>query len=278
MVDKLFLGGEGTLGIVTKAVCRIWPAPEKRGLVSFAFSKMQDCLDAIRHTLQAQINPAVIRIYDQIETERHFVNVKEAKNKLMVVFVCEGPARLVDLEVAVTKENCKKAGGVDCGEGPVNHWFETRFTVKEASEYGPFGLVFDTIEVSCMWDVANELYENTIKSMMSVPGMLMGSAHASHFYTTGVCFYFTFGGNPQEGQDPYDFYKQVWDAAMRGVLSVNGAISHHHGLGINRTPWMKEEYKEVFDILVKVKNLLDPNHIMNPGKLYDETVRPFQKK
>lgn len=273
MIDKLLLGGEGTLGIVTKAVCRIWPLPEKQGKLAFAFESMKDCLNAIRVTLQGQIFPAVIRIYDKIETERHFYNTPEAKGKIMVVFVCEGPARLVDLETNITSENCRKHKGVDCGEEPVLHWFETRFVVKESSEYAPYGLIFDTIEVSCMWDVANQLYENVNKEIMKVPGMLMASAHASHFYTTGVCFYFTFGGNPKPGQDPYDFYKQAWDAAMRGTLSVKGSISHHHGLGINRTPYMKLEHKEMFELLKKVKKLFDPNDIMNPGKLYDESMQ-----
>jgi alkyldihydroxyacetonephosphate synthase len=219
----------------------------------------------------------VIRIYDKIETERHFVNEKNAKNRLMVVFVCEGPSRLVDLETQITKENCLKSHGVDCGEGPVHHWFETRFVVKESSEFAAYGLVFDTIEVACMWDVATQLYDNIIKEIMNVPGMLMASGHASHFYTTGVCFYFTFGGNPKPGQIPYDFYKLAWDSAMRGTLSVKGAISHHHGIGINRTPWMKAEYHEVFEILKKVKTMLDPNKIMNPGKLYDDSIAPFKE-
>jgi alkyldihydroxyacetonephosphate synthase len=278
MVDKLFLGGEGTLGIVTKVVCRIWSKPEKQGLLSFAFKNLQNALDAIRITLQGQIYPAVIRIYDKLETERHFPTVEEAKKSLMVIFVCEGPKRVVDLEIAITQENCIKFGGTYCGEEPVHHWFETRFVVKESSEYTPIGQVVDTIEVACMWDVATQLYDNTIQSLMSVPGIMMASGHASHFYTSGVCFYFSFAGTPMQGQDPYDFYKTVWDAGIRGVLSVNGAISHHHGIGINRTPWMKEEYKEEFEILKKIKNLLDPNHIFNPGKLYDDSIRPFQKK
>jgi alkyldihydroxyacetonephosphate synthase len=277
MIDKLFLGGEGTLGIVTKAVCRIWPKPEKQGLISFAFPSMQDALDAIRETLQGQIYPAVIRIYDKIETERHFYNEVKAKDRLMVVFVCEGQSRLVDLETTITSENCLKHNGIDCGEGPVHIWFETRFVVKEASEYAPYGLIFDTIEVACMWQDANQLYENVVQEMLNVPGMLMVSAHASHFYSTGVCFYFTFGGNPEEGEDSYEFYKQAWDAAMRGTLSVKGAISHHHGLGINRTPWLQAEDPDLFGLLQKVKKLLDPNDICNPGKLYDETVAPFKK-
>ncbi len=234
-------------------------------------------MDAIRETLQGQIYPAVIRIYDQIETERHFYNESKANGKLMVIFVCEGQTRLVDLETTITSENCKKHNGIDCGEGPVQHWFETRFVVKESSEYAPYGLIFDTIEVACMWDVANQLYDNVIQEIMNVPGMLMTSGHASHFYSTGVCFYFTFGGNPPEGTESYDFYKEAWNAAMRGTLSVKGAISHHHGLGINRTPWLQAEDPDLFEFLKRIKKMMDPNDICNPGKLYDETIEPFKK-
>ena len=270
MVDRLFLSSEGTLGIVTEATFKIWPYPEKRGLVAFAFPTMQDSLDAIRWTLQSQINPAVIRIYDIIETKRHFGKVKEAKNKLMVIFVCEGPARLVDLEVQILKEYCLKAKGVDCGEDPVHHWFETRFVVKESSEYSPWGLIFDTIEVACMWDVANQCYENTIAELNKVKGMVMSSAHASHFYTTGVCFYFTFAGVVMDGETPESFYNGAWDAAMRGVLSVRGTASHHHGMGISRGRWFEKEHEGDLAMQLKIKRALDPKGIMNPGKMFDK--------
>ena len=277
MVDKLLLGNEGTLGIVTSATCRIWPKPEKQGFLSFAFDKLKDALDAIRTTLQSQIFPAVIRIYDNIETERHFPTEKKAKNRMMVIFVCEGTSRLVDLETKITAENCVKYNGVDCGEGPVHHWFETRFNVKESSEFAPYGLVFDTIEMSCMWDVADQFYTTVIESMKAVPGVMLSSAHASHFYTSGVCFYFTFGGSPREGQDPFDFYNAVWDAAMKGLLSLKGSISHHHGIRLNRSRWMQAEHGEEFKVMQKIKALLDPNNIMNPGKLYDSKIQKSAK-
>jgi alkyldihydroxyacetonephosphate synthase len=275
MVDKIFLGSEGTLGIITEATCKIWPAPAKQGLISYVFPKMQDCLDAIRDTLQAQINPAVIRIYDKMETLRHFgQSVKESKDKIMVVFVCEGPnAEMVDLEVKVTSQNCEKYNGISTGVGPVEHWFETRFVVKEASEFGPYGLVFDTIEVACMWDVSNELYEKVCENIMKVPGTLMASGHASHFYSTGVCWYFTFGAMPKEGQEPIELYNKCWDAAVKATLKLNGAASHHHGIGMNRTRWMKLEHGAELDLMRKIKQVLDPNNILNPGKLYPESLQ-----
>jgi len=98
MVDRLFLGSEGTLGIITKATCKIWPMPEKQGKLSFVFGDLHDCLAAIRETIQSRINPAVVRIYDKLETSRHFgKTVKESKDKMMVVFVFEGITQLVDM-------------------------------------------------------------------------------------------------------------------------------------------------------------------------------------
>ncbi len=274
IVDKIFLGSEGTLGVVTHATCRIWPKPEKQAKISYCFSEMQDCLDAIRETYQTQINPAVVRIYDKLETKRHFgATVKESKDKIMVVFVCEAPnSKLVDLEEEVIREKCEKFNGLNTGEGPVDHWFDTRFTVKESSEFGPYGLVFDTIEVACMWDEGNELYEKVCEEIMKVPGALMASGHASHFYPTGVCWYFTFGAMPREDQGPLKTYNKCWDAAVKATLSVGGTISHHHGIGVNRTRWMKLEHGEEINLMRKIKQALDPNNIMNPGKLYPEEL------
>ncbi|MCK4688470.1 MAG: FAD-binding oxidoreductase, partial [Candidatus Lokiarchaeota archaeon] len=67
-LDKLFIGGEGTLGIITKATLKIWPYPEKRALISYAFPTIENSFEAIRQILRVQIYPAVIRIYDQFET------------------------------------------------------------------------------------------------------------------------------------------------------------------------------------------------------------------
>ncbi|MHA1729336.1 MAG: FAD-binding oxidoreductase [Promethearchaeota archaeon] len=275
-IERLFLGSEGTLGIITEVTMKIWPKPEKRGLISYVYDSLNDSLESIRLILRKGIFPAVIRIYDKQETVRHFKNEPKAYEKLMVIFVCEGMANLVDLETSVVNEECRKHGGVPCGEGPVRHWFETRFNVTESSIFGPQGAIFDTIEVSCMWEDALNLYNNVTEEVKKVPGVLLFSGHASHFYPQGVCFYFTFGGIPPEKLPPERFYTACWDATMVGTLRANGSISHHHGIGLVRSKWMVQEHGKVLELLKKIKKTLDPNNIMNPGKLYGDVKKKIE--
>jgi len=267
-LDKLFTGGEGTLGIVTKATLKIWPYPEKRTLISYAFPTIEDSLEAVRNILRNQIYPAVIRIYDASETERHFPQVEKAKNKIMIVFVCEGNTRLVNLEEIITREKCEENNGVYCGEEPVEHWFETRFRLTETSLLPPYKIVFDTIEVSVMWERAPELYHSVIESIKKVKGVLSITAHASHFYPNGVGFYFTFAGVALERKSKFEFYQKCWDVIMEECIKSGGSIAHHHGIGINRARWMEKEWGNALEILKGVKKLLDPNNILNPGKTY----------
>jgi alkyldihydroxyacetonephosphate synthase len=266
-VDRLLIGAEGILGIVTSATVRIWPMPEKRVLRAFAFDKIEDTLEAIRQVLRNNIYPAVIRIYDEMETARHFYKDKAVKGKVMTIFVMEGEKRLVDLENATVEEKCKLNNGKDWGEEPVKDWFETRFKVKESSEFPPHGFIFDTLEVSVGWDNGAKLYHDTIAAMASVEGVVVSSAHASHFYQQGVCFYFTFGGVPVGKMDATEMYQKVWDKAMESVLKNGGSISHHHGMGIQRARFLPQEIDGYYDMLLKIKQAIDPNGIMNPGKV-----------
>jgi alkyldihydroxyacetonephosphate synthase len=268
-LEKLFIGGEGTIGIVTKATLKIWPYPEKRALLSFAFPTFEDSLEATRQILRQQIYPAVIRIYDADETERHFGHIEEAKGKVMVVFVCEGIERLVSLESEITKETCLKNQGINCGEEPVKHWFETRFIVTETSSTPTFKLVADTIEIGFLWDKAAEMYHSVIKASKEVKGLIMITAHVSHFYSNGVGFYFTFAGIPPEGKTDFEFYKEVWNTVVKTVEDAGGSFGHHHGVGLARAKWMPVEWGKSFETLKRIKNLLDPNNILNPGKVYE---------
>ncbi len=268
-LDKLFIGGEGTLGIVTKATLKIWPYPEKRILVSYAFPTIEDSFEATRNILRENVYPAVIRIYDSSETNRHFSEVENAKDKVMTIFVCEGNKRLVDLEELITREVCEKYAGINCGEGPVEHWFETRFKVTETSSMPTYKLVFDTVEVASLWENAAKIYHSVLEATNKVKGNLLITAHISHFYPNGVGTYFTFGGVPPKGMSDLEFYKKCWDSIVKAVLEEGGSIGHHHGVGINRAHWMDKEWGSAMKTIRDIKQLLDPNNILNPGKIYD---------
>ena len=269
--EKLFIGGGGTLGIITKATLKIWPYPESRSLISYAFPTFEDSLEATRQILRQQIYPAVIRIYDADETIRHFGHIEKAKDKVMVVLVCEGIKRLVKLEEEITRETCEKNNGIDCGEEPVEHWFETRFNVTETSSTPTFGMVIDTIEIGFLWDKAADMYHFVLEAAKSVKGLMIITAHVSHFYPNGVGFYFTFAGIPPKEKTDFEFFQEVWNTIIKAVEDCGGSFGHHHGVGINRAKWMPVEWGKAFDSLKFIKKLLDPNNILNPGKVYEST-------
>ncbi len=270
-LDKLFIGGEGTLGIVSKATLRIWPYPEKRSLISYAFPTIENSFDAIRLILRKQIYPAVIRIYDQFETMRHFPDIGKAKDKVMVVFVCEGNKKVVDLEESITKEQCEQNFGIECGEEPVEHWFETRFRITETSSMPTYKIIFDTIEVASLWENVANIYHSVLDSMNTLKNIIMITAHVSHFYPNGVGIYFTFGAVPLKEKSDFEIYQECWNTTIRAVLDAGGSIGHHHGVGISRSHWMEREWGKVgLETMKKIKKVLDPHNILNPGKVYEK--------
>jgi alkyldihydroxyacetonephosphate synthase len=270
-IGKLFIGNEGTLGIVTQATLKIWPYPEKRILISYAFPTFEDSLEAVRLILREQVNPAVIRIYDKDETKRHFSHIEKSTGKVMVVFVCEGNEDLVKLEEKITRKKCEKVSGIDCGKEPVEYWFETRFRVTETSSSPQYNLTIDTIEVAVSWDNVVRMYHHVLEEVKSVKGVVLFTAHVSHFYPNGVGIYFSFGGVEMDESSNFEFYQKIWDTTMKAVLESGGSIAHHHGIGINRSNWMDKEWGKSMEILKKFKRILDPNNIFNPGKVYEST-------
>ena len=262
---QLFVGSEGTLGIITKIWLKIWPKPEKRVKLSFVTDDINQTLKSIKKIMQTGARPAVVRIYDKIETKRHFYKYDKVVDKIATIFIVEGNQKIVDTDVEIIKQAYDSE---NLGENIVNHWLQTRFNVKEAAEFVPLGVVFDTIEVAVGWDKANTFYANVVADMNKVKGVLFASAHASHFYPQGVCFYFTFAGMPPRKQKTEEFYNQVWKTTMDSVLRNGGTISHHHGIGRQRGPWMKEELGDAgLKLLKKIKNTVDEKRIMNPGDM-----------
>ncbi len=99
-------------------------------------------------------------------------------------------------------------------------------------------------------------------------GTLAASAHQSHAYTDGACLYFTFGGRGPEGDAAWreDYYRRCWDAVTSATLAHGAAISHHHGIGLNRSRFLPGALGTGFDVLRGLKATFDPSGILNPGK------------
>jgi alkyldihydroxyacetonephosphate synthase len=259
-LTQLFVGSEGTLGIIVGARLRAHPIPAAEGRAAYSFESFTDGLDAMRRVVQRGATPAVFRLYDAIEADRSY----HTGDAHILLVMDEGDAHIVDATMQVVADVCASAQPIDVGL--VEQWMGHRNDVSALEALVQRGFVVDTMEISAPWHALPAIYEHTTAAIRAVEHTIVASAHQSHSYGTGACLYFTFAGRPPEDRrDAY--YRDVWDAGQRTVLAHGGALSHHHGVGLNRARFVPEALGTAFDVLTAVKQALDPNGILNPGKL-----------
>jgi alkyldihydroxyacetonephosphate synthase len=260
----IFLGGEGTLGIVTRATISIHPLPKLTTKQSFIFPSIEVAVDVVRQILRAEARPAVVRIFDEAESERYFPKIGR---KVTTVFISEGETEYTKLDAKVIRRICRENKGKYSGEEPVDIWLKKRFDIGLGPVLMQYGGIVDTIEVSALFKDAAKLYRDMVTAMKAIEGVLEVSGHYSHFYREGACLYITFAGIPE---DPLRYYQDTWDAAMRATLQNNGSISHHHGVGFWRIQYIEQELGTTgVKLLRSIKSALDPEGILNRGKLID---------
>jgi alkyldihydroxyacetonephosphate synthase len=260
-LTQLFVGSEGTLGVIVGARLRVHPLPEAETRGAYAFASFTDGLDAMRRIVQRGATPAVLRLYDPFEANRNYQTGDDA-NVLLVLD--EGDAHVIEATRRIVGEECAKADQLDVAL--VGTWLEHRNDVSALEALISRGYVVDTMEVAAPWRVLPDLYARTTDAMRAIEHTLVASAHQSHSYLDGACLYFTFAGKPPEDERE-DYYRAVWDAGQRAVLAAGGALSHHHGVGLNRARFVREALGSGLDVLESVKGALDPSGILNPGKL-----------
>jgi alkyldihydroxyacetonephosphate synthase len=263
----VFLGAEGTIGVVSEVTLRLVPLPEHSAPMAFSFASMHDGLEAIRRFMRAGWRPPVVRLYDAVETARLFPASSTTENCLLLL-LSEGVADLVAAEERACTAICKQGGGQRSDPKAVEHWLEERNKVPSFESLLEKGLVVDTIEVATAWDHIDRLYEEVIAALKQVPGIVAASGHSSHSYPQGTNIYFTFAAYPPDPQQAEATYLECWKQAMEATLHRRGTISHHHGIGRLRVPWMQQELGAGLGVLRKIKQALDPNGIMNPGVLF----------
>jgi alkyldihydroxyacetonephosphate synthase len=255
---QLFVGSEGTLGVITEATLLVRALAPSEQRAAFSFASFLDGLDACRRILQRDAHPAVLRLYDETESKRSF-DVADCA----LIVLDEGEEGFVNATMRIVREECHGATVLD--DALVERWRERRNDVSALAPLWERGLVVDTIEVSGPWALLPALYARVSAELGSLEGMIVVSVHQSHAYLDGACLYFTFAAQPSDEIAAY--YRAAWDVAMREVIEVGGAISHHHGIGRNRARFVPDALGEAFAVLEGVKDQLDPRHILNPGVL-----------
>jgi alkyldihydroxyacetonephosphate synthase len=261
-LNQVFVGSEGTLGVITRAWLKAHPAPTQDVRRAYAFTSFEAGLGACRRILRRGATPAVLRLYDDIEGERSF-GTGAGVHPLLVLD--EGDPVLIEAVAAVVDVEC--ADAVELDVELLDRWLAHRNDVSKLEELISGGLVVDTMEVAGPWSDLDAIYADALGAIRAVPGTLAASCHQSHAYTDGACLYFTFAGKTPTTAERDAYYAEVWDAGTRAVLAAGGALSHHHGIGVNRSRFVADALGSGFDVLVALKRSLDPNGVLNPGKL-----------
>jgi alkyldihydroxyacetonephosphate synthase len=289
----LLLGSEGTLCAFTGARLRVHRAPEHRAFHGYRFKRVREGVAAIRSLFHAGLRPAVVRLYDPFDTalvgraKPHdppeppslrsrwkadvlpgFLRELSAQTlsrpgvlnratallrQCLLVTVFEGESRRTQSEDARARALCADAGGVDLGEEPGRHWFAERYAVSyKMSKVFDSGAFADTMEVAATWDRVMDVYEKVRAAAAPLAFVLCHFSHA--------------GSGPDEAAQQAR-YDALWRAALDAARAAGATVTHHHGVGVLKGEALREELGEGASLLTALKGALDPDGIMNPGKL-----------
>jgi alkyldihydroxyacetonephosphate synthase len=255
---QLFVGSEGTLGVITRATLVVRRKPTFTKSAAYGFANFIEGLETCRRVLQRDARPAVLRLYDQTESTRIF-----EQNHCVLVVLDEGEPAFVEATLSIVEQECAEATGLD--DSIVDQWLEHRNDVSALAPLWGHGIVVDTIEVAGPWATLATIRERVVEALTALEPTLVASVHQSHAYSDGACLYFSFAGRPE--RDPVAYYRLAWDVATRAALNSGGTLSHHHGVGHSRARFVKEALGSAYPILASLKEMLDPMHLLNPGVL-----------
>ena len=265
-LKQLFAGSEGTLGVITAVTLRLVPIPASRRFNSVHFPSFEAALEAARSTLVAGVRPAVLRIYDPAESSAKHARFADGAGWLMIL-AFDGDEELTAAQERVTLRLAEHNGGTVLGEQPGIHWEQRRFNWSWFTDaVDTPGGIAEAIEITSTWSELASLYDEVAAAARTALPEVMG--HVSHVYDQGASLYVICRGWFDDDDTAVAAYDRLWQAVMEVATDRGARISHHHGIGLERAPWLAQSVGEPgLRVLRAIKGVLDPNQVMNPGKL-----------
>ncbi len=268
-LNQIFIGSEGTLGVITKATFKLFEQPESRKHRAFLFPDMHSGLMAGRDLMQ-KVKPSILRFFDEAETVSIIKKILgfEKKGCFMNVTL-EGLEKVVDIEMDIVTGICTKWGAQDLGSEYGEKWYQNRITFFYPGHIMDIPQMFGTMDTVARFDKIEEIYwamKHAIED--NFPGVRF-IAHCSHWYEWGTMIYdrFIMDHPPEDPEEAIRLHNQIWNAGVRAAMEHGGVINDHHGIGLKLSRLMKEQYGPAMQVLEGLKKSLDPNGIMNPYKL-----------
>lgn len=264
-LKQLFAGSEGMFGVITKVTLKLVPLPAARLFNSVRYDSFEQALETIRLTLIAGIHPAVVRIYDPVEASAKHAQFADHQGWLTIL-VFDGDEELITTQQEITLRIAAEQGGTVLGPEPAVHWEQRRFNWSWFTDaVSHEGGAAEAIEVSASWSELPALYEKMKQA--AAPIMQDFMAHVSHVYDQGAALYAIVRGEFGTDDEALKHYDAVWESVVSAALDAGAVMGHHHGVGLERAPWMERALgTEGVNLMRSLQKALDPAGIMNPGK------------
>ncbi len=283
--DRMVIGSEGVLGIISECWLRLQKRPTFRATAGVAFGSWAQGAEAVRQIVQAKLWPANLRLLDPVEA-RQSAGVKDGSALLIVGFESADAAQDANIRAAVAI--ARSAGGniddeairIDDGKGratgrggAVGAWRNAFIGVNAGLTNG-LGLLSDTFETAITWDRFAEFDGAVREAMGDVLNRVLGegaslSCRFTHVYPDGPAPYYSFAGSAALGGE-FEQWSELKAAASEAVVAAGGTITHHHAVGRMHRPGYDRQRPDLFEeAYCAAKRAVDPKGIMNPGVLFD---------
>ena len=281
--DRLTIGSEGILGVITEASMRLQDRPTFRASTSVEFADYKHALNALRQISQSGLFPANCRLLDSSEAVMNGAG-DGSKHILILAFESADHDKTAALKRAL--EICSDNNGLyeepDSNKkdahrtGSSGNWRSSFIKAPYFREsFTRRGIIQDTFETSITWERAHSFIteiksdiSKTIEQISGKPSLV--TCRITHSYPDGLAPYFTFGAFAKPST-MIDIWREIKLATNEICISKGGTVTHHHAVGRDHRPnGYDNQRPDLFkDILTAAKSKVDPNGIMNPGVLID---------
>jgi alkyldihydroxyacetonephosphate synthase len=280
--DRLFLGSEGTLGVITEAWLRVQSRPQWRAQASVHFASYPDAVDATREIAQAGLYPANCRLLDAAEA---FLNAGISVTGGVLVLAFESADHPVGGSLTRAVEICRAHGGdipdgmhesgpTDARErtGAADDWRASFLRMPyQRDALARMSMVVETFETACTWDRFDALHASVIAAAQDAIARVAGagivSCRFTHVYPDGPAPYFGVYAAGRWGSTVAQ-WDEIKAAVSDAIAGAGGTITHHHAVGRDHRPWYDRQRPDPFAAALQAaKGALDPGGILNPGVL-----------
>lgn len=270
--DRLAIGSEGSLGVITEAWMRLQDKPRHRAGAAVSFADFFKAAEAVRALAQSGLNPANCRLVDAEECRVNGVNDGSAH---LLVLGFESAHYDVAPHMARALEIVRDHGGrIDAGgggEGAVAAWRNAFIRMPYFRELiTPWAIINDTFETAITWERFPAFHRSIMDATHGAIEAATGrkglvTCRFTHVYPDGPAPYYSFHARG-ERRALLKQWMAIKNAASDAVIAGGGTITHHHAVGRDHMKWYERQRPKLFGAALKAaKSVLDPAGIMNPG-------------